>query len=230
MPYRVKVYLVAASRRSAAQQWRWLVLNIDWAWREERAVAFALAGINNGVRVDPPVALWRKQPPAHATRFLLDAKRSRSVFPLSELGRVYLDSVAGVNLPLKYVIVLDRCIRVPATYEVFAALCAEGWLALWHPLAPLSYFAGRPTAALVLVQTLELPVEADIHLLDRERSAGNFYCALTRPFSAPEGCSVVPLNRFAERRRQFLEFLSKHGCIVSEGMVPPSTEDTETLF
>lgn len=205
-------------------------MDIRWTWREERPVALALAGVHGLVRVDPPIVLWRKQPPEHATRFLLDAKRSRSVFPLSELGRVYLDSVTGMNLPLKYVIEVDRCIQVPATYEVFAALCAEGWLALWHPLALLSYFAGRSTATLILVQTRELPVEADAHVLDRERGAGNFFCALTRSLSVPEGRVVVPLNRFAERRSQFVQFLSEHGWVVSEETTSSTTEDTETLF
>ena len=152
------------------------------------------------------------------------------MFPLSELGRVYLNSVEGMDLHLKYVIEVDRCIQVPARYDVFAALCAEGWLALWHPLALLSYFAGRRTATMVLVQTRELSEEVDVHLLDRERSAGNFFCALTRSLSVPEVRSVVPLNRFAERRSQLVRFLSDHGWIVSEDMASSKTEDTETLF
>lgn len=205
-------------------------MRLDLVWREERVVAFALAGLEGAVHVEAPILLWRKQVPERAVRFLLDAKRSRSVFPLSELGRVYLNSVKGMNLPLKYIIEVDRCIQVPATYEVFAALCAEGWLALWHPLALLSYFAGRPTATLVLVQTRELPVEADVHVLDRERSAGNFFCALTRSLSVPEGRSVVPVNRFAERRSQFVQFLSEHGWAVSEETASSTTEDAETLF
>ena len=205
-------------------------MDVQMAWREERAVALALAGVHRSVQIDPPIVLWRKQPPEHATRFLLDAKRSRSVFPLSELGRVYLNSIEGMSFPLKYVIDVDRCIRVPATREVFAAVCAEGWLALWHPLALLSYFAGRPTATLVLVQTRELPEEVDVHVLDRERGAGNFFCALTRSLNVPEGRSVVPVNRFAERRSRFLQFLSEHGWIVSEETALSMAEDTETLF
>jgi hypothetical protein len=205
-------------------------MDIQMAWREERPVAFALAGLHGLIRVDPPIVLWRKQPPEHATRFLLDAKRSRSLFPLSELGRVYLNSVEGMHFPLKYVIEVDRCIQVPATYEVFASLCAEGWLTLWHPLALETYFAGRPVATMVVVQTLELPVEADAHLLDRERSAGNFFCALTRSLSVPEGHPVVPLSRFSERRSQFVQFLSEHGWLVSEDTAPSTTEDMETLF
>jgi hypothetical protein len=206
------------------------MMDVQMAWREERAVALALAGVYRSVQIEPPVVLWRKQPPEHATRFLLDAKRSRSVFPLSELGRVYLNSVDGVNLPLRYVIDVDRFIQVPATHDVFAALCAEGWLAMWHPLALLSYFAGRPTATLVLVQTRELPEEVDVHVLDRERGAGNFFCALTRSLKVPEGRSVVPVNRFAERRSRFLQFLSEHGWVVSEETTSSTIEDVETLF
>ena len=205
-------------------------MDIQMAWREERPVAFALAGLHGPIRVDPPIVLWRKQPPEHATRFLLDAKRSRSVFPLSELGRVYLNSVEGMDLPLKYVIEVDRCIQVPARYDVFAALCAEGWLALWHPLALLSYFAGRRTATMVLVQTRELSEEVDMHLLDRERSAGNFFCALTRSLSVPDGRSVVAMNRFLESRNQFVQFLSEHEWIMSEETAFSTAEDTETLF
>lgn len=205
-------------------------MDIQMAWREERAVALALAGLHGPIRVDSPIVLWRKQPPEHATRFLLDAKRSRSVFPLSELGRVYLNSVEGMLFPLKYVIEVDRCIQVPATYEVFASLCAEGWLPLWHPLALETYFAGRPVATMVVVRTLELPVEADAHLLERERSAGNFFCALTRSLSVSEGRSVVPLSRFFERRSQFVAFLSEHRWILSEDTALSTTEDMETLF
>jgi hypothetical protein len=205
-------------------------MEYNLVWREERVTAFTLAGCSRAVSVVPPIVLWRKSVPVRTDHFLLDAKRSPSVLRLSELGVAYARSLPAGPLPLKYGIVVRGCVRVPASYEVFASLCAEGWLSLWHPSAPLAYFSGRPVATLILVQAIELPVEADVHLLDRGRAGGNFYSALAKTFTTPEGHFVVPPGRFEERRERLLDFLSSRGWILSESQSAPDSEDAETLF
>jgi hypothetical protein len=205
-------------------------MEYDMVWREERVNAFALAGFSHGLRVAPPVALWRKSVPVRTDHFLLDAKVSPPALHLSELGVAYARSLSSVPFPLKYGIVISSCIQVPATYEVFASLCAEGWLSLWHPSAPLTYYSGRRAATLVLVQTVELPTEVGVGLLDRERAGGNFYCALTKTFSSQDGRFVVSPARFEQRRQQLLRSLSERRWILGELERPSDHGNGETLF
>lgn len=205
-------------------------MEYNLVWREERVTAFALAGCGRAVSVAPPIVLWRKSIPIRSDHFLLDAKRSPSVLRLSELGVAYARSLPAGPLPLKYAIVVRGSVRVPVNYEVFSCLCAEGWLSLWHPSAPLAYFSGRLAATLILAQAIELPIEVDIHLLDRGRAGGNFYSALAKTLTIPEGHFVVPSGRFGERRERLLEFLSSRGWILSESQSAPDSDDVETLF
>lgn len=207
------------------------MLTIDLAWREERASAFALTGLGcGGVSVEPSIVLWRRRPAGHWGPFLVDAKRSRPEFPLSALGRVYLRSLGNIVLPLRYCFIVKQYISVPVIYDVFAALCAEGWLSLWHPRAPLAYFSGEKSGTLELVQVMELGEEANNELVVRGRTGGNFYSSLSHSWSAKTSHCVIPPLRLEERALELLSFLDEHHWLLSEPETSAIGPDTESLF
>lgn len=204
-------------------------MDVGWAWREERPLAFALVAMETSICLEPPILLWRKQPPKNATQFLLDAKRSKPIYPLSELGRAYSHILNEAQFPLQYTITVDQCIQVPAKYEVFSALCAEGWLSLWQPAAPLRYFAGRAQATLILVRVGRLSKEVAVQVLDGERRGGNFYSRLDQLVTVAKMHMVVPAERYQERCTALFGFLCKHEWLLSNETVSRLAEE-ESLF
>jgi hypothetical protein len=176
------------------------------------------------------MVLWRRRPAGHYGPFLVDAKRSGSKFHLSEFGRVYLQSLGDKILPLRYCFLVKQYISVPIVYDVFAALCAEGWISLWHPRALLAYFAGEKSATLELVQVMELDGEADNELVVRGRTGGNFYSALAHSWTADIERYVILPAKLEQRRLELLSFLEEHHWLLSESEAPAVARDQESLF
>jgi hypothetical protein len=204
--------------------------SISMSWREDRVSAFALSGANCGVQIAPVDVLWRRRPAGHWGPFLLDAKRSDPEFHLSDLGHLYSKSLGEVPFPMRYCFNVKHYIRIPASYDVFAGLCAEGWMGLWHPDAPTKYLAGDAYAWLEFVHVAELEEEVGQDLLVRGRTGGNFYAALDHTWTAKVKRYVTPAVRSEQRRFELLTFLDGHHWLMAESETPATPTELESLF
>jgi len=115
-------------------------MQIEMAWRDERVNIFALSGVSMGMRLEPQLFVCKKRPIGHRGPFVLDPRKGRPRFQLSQLGAAAQEQASRSEFHLSYVGEVDTYLHIPVNYGVFAGLCAEGWFALWSPSAPLSYF------------------------------------------------------------------------------------------
>src|SRR5450830_1868749 len=61
-------------------------MQIEMAWRDERVNVFALSGVSMGIRLEPQLFVCKKRPIGHRGPFVLDPRKGRPRFQLSQLG------------------------------------------------------------------------------------------------------------------------------------------------
>lgn len=206
-------------------------MQVEMAWRDERVNVFALSGVSMGIRLEPQLFVCKKRPIGHRGPFVLDPRKGRSRFQLSQLGAMAQDNANRAEYPLSYVAEVDSYLHVPVDYAVFAALCAEGWFSLWNPSAPLAYFEDLQDGYLALMRVSRLDAEIPEQVLEHGRSGANFIYYLDPPITVQKLHPVLRPDVYEHRKDDLMAFLSGHNWLLGEEGPTASRElETESLF
>jgi len=206
-------------------------MQIEMAWRDERVNVFALSGVSMGIRLEPQLFVCKKRPIGHRGPFVLDPRRSRPRFQLSQLGATAQEQANQTEFVLSYVAEVDSYLHIPVNYAVFAGLCAEGWFSLWSPSAPLSYFEDLHEGYLALMRVSRLDAEIPEQLLEHGRSGANFIYYLDPPVTVQKLRPIVHPYLYKQRTADLKAYLSEHGWLFGEEGPTASGElETESLF
>ncbi len=206
-------------------------MQIEMAWRDERVNVFALSGVSMGTRLEPQLFVCKKRPIGHRGPFVLDPRKGRPRFQLSQLGATAQEQANQTEYPLSYVAEVDSYLHVPVDYAVFAGLCAEGWFSLWSPSAPLAYFEDLHDGYLALMRVSRLDAEVPEQLLEHGRSGANFIYYLDPPVTVQKLHPVLRPDAYERRKDELMAFLSDHNWLLGEEGPTASGElETESLF
>jgi hypothetical protein len=206
-------------------------MQVEMAWRDERVNVFALSGVSMGMRLEPQLFVCKKRPVGHRGPFVLDPRKGRPRFQLSQLGAAAQEQASRSEYPLLYVAEVDTYLHVPVDYAVFAGLCAEGWFALWNPSAPLSYFEDLQDGYLALMRVSRLDAEIPGQVLEHGRAGANFIYYLDPPVTVQTLHPVLRPDLYEHRKGELLAFLSDHNWLLGEEAPTASGDlETESLF
>ncbi|MFZ2412718.1 MAG: hypothetical protein WAW16_00625 [Candidatus Cryosericum sp.] len=206
-------------------------MQVEMAWRDERVNVFALSGVSMGIHLEPQLFVCKKRPIGHRGPFVLDPRKGRPRFQLSQLGTVAQEKANEAEYPLSYVAEVDNYLHIPVNYAVFAGLCAEGWFSLWNPSAPLSYFEDLHDGYLALMRVSHLDAEIPEQLLEHGRSGANFIYYLDPPVTVQKLHPVLRPDMYERRKGDLMAFLSEHDWLLGEEGPTASGElETESLF
>jgi hypothetical protein len=206
-------------------------MQVEMAWRDERVNVFALSGVSMGIHLEPQLFVCKKRPIGHRGPFVLDPRKGRPRFQLSQLGAVAQEKANEAEYPLSYVAEVDSYLHIPVNYAVFAGLCAEGWFSLWNPSAPLSYFEDLHDGYLALMRVSHLDAEIPEQLLEHGRSGANFIYYLDPPVTVQKLHPVLRPDMYERRKGDLMAFLSEHEWLLGEEGPTASGElETESLF
>ncbi len=206
-------------------------MQVEMAWRDERVNVFALSGVSMSIRLEPQLFVCKKRPIGHRGPFVLDPRKGRSRFQLSQLGAMAQDNANQAEYPLSYVAEVDSYLHVPVDYAVFSALCAEGWFSLWNPSAPLAYFEDLQEGYLALMRVSRLDAEISEKVVEHGRSGANFIYYLDPPVTVQKLHPVLRPDVYEHRKDDLMAFLSSHNWLLGEEGPTASRElETESLF
>lgn len=206
-------------------------MQIEMAWRDERVNVFALSGVSMGIRLEPQLFVCKKRPIGHRGPFVLDPRKGRPRFQLSQLGAVAQENANGDEYPLSYVAEVDSYLHIPVNYAVFAGLCSEGWFSLWNPSAPLAYFEDLHDGYLALMRVSHLDAEIPEELLEHGRSGANFIYYLDPPVTVDKLHPIMKPHIYEQYVADLSAYLSEHGWLLGEEGPTASGElETESLF
>ena len=206
-------------------------MQIEMAWRDERVNVFALSGVSMGIRLEPQLFVCKKRPIGHRGPFVLDPRKGRPRFQLSQLGATAQEQANQTEFLLSFVAEVDSYLHVPVDYAVFAGLCAEGWFSLWNPSAPLAYFEDLHDGYLALMRVSRLDAEIPQQLLEHGRSGANFVYYLDPPITVQKLHPVLRPHVYEQRIADLRAYLSDRGWLLGEEGPTASGElETESLF
>ena len=206
-------------------------MQIEMAWRDERVNVFALSGVSMGIRLEPQLFVCKKRPIGHRGPFVLDPRKGRPRFQLSQLGATAQETANQTAYVLSYLVEVDSYLHIPVNYDVFAGLCAEGWFSLWNPSAPLAYFEDLHDGYLALMRVSRLDAEVPEQLLEHGRSGANFIYYLDPPVTVQKMHPILHPDVYERRKCDLMTFLSDHNWLLGEEGPTASREvETESLF
>lgn len=206
-------------------------MQVEMAWRDERVNVFALSGVSMGIHLEPQLFVCKKRPIGHRGPFVLDPRKGRPRFQLSQLGAFAQEQANEMTYALSYLAEVDSYLHIPVDYAVFAGLCAEGWFSLWSPSAPLSYFEDLHDGYLALMRVSRLDAVIPEQLLERGRSGANFIYYLDPPVTVQKLHPVLRSDVYERRKGDLMAFLSEHDWLIGEEGPTASGElQTESLF
>jgi hypothetical protein len=206
-------------------------MQIEMAWRDERVNVFAVSGVSMGIRLEPQLFVCKKHPIRHRGPFVLDPRKGRPRFQLSQLGATAQEKASQTEYALSYVAEVDSYLHIPVDYAAFAGLCAEGWFSLWNPSAPLVYFEDLQDGYLALMRVSRLDAEVPEHLLEHGRSGANFIYYLDPPITVQKLHPVLRPDVYERRKDDLMAFLSHHNWLLGEeGPTASGERETESLF
>jgi hypothetical protein len=206
-------------------------MQIEMAWRDERVNVFALSGVSMSIRLEPQLFVCKKRPIGHRGPFVLDPRKGRPRFQLSQLGATAQEQANQTEFLLSFVAEVDSYLHVPVDYAVFAGLCAEGWFSLWNPSAPLAYFEDLHDGYLALMRVSRLDAEIPQQLLEHGRSGANFVYYLDPPITVQKLHPVLRPHVYEQRIADLRAYLSDRGWLLGEEGPTASGElETESLF
>jgi hypothetical protein len=206
-------------------------MQIEMAWRDERVNVFALSGVSMGIRLEPQLFVCKKRPIGHRGPFVLDPRKGRPRFQLSQLGATAQEQANQTEFLLSFVAEVDSYLHVPVDYAVFAGLCAEGWFSLWNPSAPLAYFEDLHDGYLALMRVSRLDAEVPQQLLEHGRSGANFVYYLDPPITVQKLHPVLRPHLYEQRIADLRAYLLDRGWLLGEEGSTASVElETESLF
>jgi hypothetical protein len=206
-------------------------MQIEMAWRDERVNVFALSGVSMGIRLEPQLFVCKKRPIGHRGPFVLDPRKGRPRFQLSQLGATAQEQANQTEFLLSFVAEVDSYLHVPVDYAVFAGLCAEGWFSLWNPSAPLAYFEDLHDGYLALMRVSRLDAEVPQQLLEHGRSGANFVYYLDPPITVQKLHPVLRPHVYEQRIADLRAYLLDRGWLLGEEGSTASVElETESLF
>jgi len=183
------------------------------------------------MRLEPQLFVCKKRPIGHRGPFVLDPRKGRPRFQLSQLGAAAQEQASRSEFHLSYVGEVDTYLHIPVDYAVFAGLCAEGWFALWSPSAPLSYFEDLQDGYLAMMRVSRLNAEIPEEVLQHGRAGANFIYYLDPPVTVQKLYPVLRPDVYERRKSELMAFLSDHSWLLGEEASTVSRElETESLF
>ncbi|WP_253288678.1 DEAD/DEAH box helicase family protein [Intestinibacter bartlettii] len=189
-------------------------IKLSFALRDEKVNFFSMVEGTDYLKYKYEIMLCKKQK-LPSRPYLLDVKKSNSVFALSEEGKVYQNQIKDRDLPLKYVAFIDSYIKVKVDKVLFENLYNNGLFSTWIPEGPMKYFKDCEEGYITLFRVYELKAEVNERLLERGRRGRNSFFGLSedvdldivRPVLSDEGFNKIKSDilKVIRKSRFFIE-------------------------
>lgn len=148
--------------------------------------------------------------------YLLDCKKSNSIFKISKIGKIYEKRIEKVALPLKYVAFIDSQIKIKITDSIFETLCCEKFFNLWNKEAPLKFFRdkGNTEGYLIIFRIFEIDREISEVSLKKGRKGRNFYYKLKEPEEIKFFKPIISNFEFSLEKEKLINLLKKMDILI----------------
>lgn len=148
--------------------------------------------------------------------YLLDCKKSNTIFKISEIGKIYENRIREVILPLKYVAFIDSQIKIKVTDSIFQVLCSEKFFNLWNKNAPLKFFRDKGNIEGYLIAFRIFEIDREIHELSLEkgRKGRNFYYKLKEPEEINLLKPIISNFDFSLEKEELINLLKKRDVLI----------------
>ncbi|HHW00192.1 MAG TPA: DEAD/DEAH box helicase family protein [Clostridiaceae bacterium] len=157
------------------------------------------------------ILICKKNPiPNENGLFLLDAKKSSSIYDLSVEGKKYYSRLTDYkenNYILEFVARIDQQFKVRIIPELFKRLYEEGLFTIWSPEAPLKYFEGCEEGYLVVFRIFKLNKAVQESLLEKGRKGRNYLFRLSEEVNVEIDYPVIQENEFSIMKNNLIEIL-----------------------
>ncbi|MFW6026910.1 MAG: HNH endonuclease [Candidatus Woesearchaeota archaeon] len=145
--------------------------------------------------------------------FLLDAKKTKPNYPLSDLGKKYSEKTKKTKYNLKYISYVDTYLKIEINHEVFDLLHEKHFFSIWDPEAPLSYFKDKNEGYIVLFRVYEIQNTIPEKLLKKGRSGRNYFFNLSETCNKKVNKPVLSNEKYNEIKENLINQLILNGFI-----------------
>lgn len=148
--------------------------------------------------------------------YLLDCKKSNTVFKLSEIGKIYENRIKSVFLPLKYIAFIDSQIKFKVNDSVFETLCNGKNFNIWNKNAPLKFFKdkGNKDGYFIVFRVFEIDKEVSELFLKKGRTGRNFYYKLTESEEIKILKPIISDFEFSLQKEELINLLQKMQVLI----------------
>ncbi|MDY5213043.1 DEAD/DEAH box helicase family protein [Intestinibacter sp.] len=188
-------------------------VKLSFALRDEKVNFFSMVEGTDYLKHKYEIMLCKKQK-LPVRPYLLDVKKSNSVFALSEKGKVYQNQVKDKDLPLKYISFIDSYIKVKLDKKLFENLYNNGLFATWIPAGPMKYFKGSKEGYITLLRIYELKSDIDERLLERGRRGRNSFFGLSEDVDLDIVRPILSDEEFNEIKSDMLNVIKESGVFI----------------
>lgn len=191
-------------------------IEIKYALRDEKINIFAMTEGNLPSRYSNQILICKKQSiPENRRIFLLDAKRTTTIYMLSKFGEKYMDSIKNIDYNHNYVAIVDSQIKIKVSREIFEALNLEGFFSIWEPDSPVKYFENQSEGYIVLFRVYKIKDNIDEEILENGRHGRNYYFRLSEIITTGLENPVIDNNTFIKMKEEIISILKSRNSLIN---------------
>lgn len=116
--------------------------------------------------------------PGERRAFLLDTKKSPSIYGLSDKGKEYFGKINKNNNELKYIAEIDDQLKIKVSRKLFQKLYDDDLFSIWKVDAPINYFNDNEYGYLIIFRVYEILTSIEEELLLKGRKGRNYFYGL----------------------------------------------------
>jgi superfamily II DNA or RNA helicase len=181
-------------------------IEIKYALRDEIVNIFAMTHGGLAGNFSHQIMICKKKPfPENRKVFVLDCKKSKSIYGLSQMGKDYYEVIKDEDFGLDYVAIIDDQIKIKPSLELFERLREEGLFGVWEAEAPFKYFKGEEEGYLILFRVYKLRESVPVELLEKGRLGRNYFFGLSEGAHVMKGESVLNDGEFKEIKERIFK-------------------------
>lgn len=142
--------------------------------------------------------------------FLLDAKKGKSRFKMSNHGLNYSESIDFKENTLKYIAYVESQIQIKIDINLFNDLYENGIFCIWDPQGPLEYFNGLKSGYIILFRVYEISDMVNSDLLTQGRKGRNYYFNLDKVINANLAQPVLNDSEYNKEKSKIMNICHKY--------------------
>lgn len=191
------------------------MLHVRFALRDEKINIFAMTYGEIPGGYSHQIILCKKAPiPEKRKLFLLDSKKSQTIYELSESGKAYMNSISSKDYNLEYAAFVDCQLKISITKEAFEKIFKEGFFPIWNPEAPVKYFEDEKEGYLAVFRVYKLSGPISESLLERGRKGRNYFFKLDETTYSKTLFPIIDDLTFNKMKFVLIELLKLNNWLI----------------